>query len=465
MDLLSFLKFHEVLGTVPESQLQWFIDHAEEYTYEVDEIIFKPNDDVIELQIVLEGVIRVYRVQNGQQKDFFRMEKGSISGVLPYSRLKKASAYATAVEKSSVIGLNKSFFQEMIHENYELTEVFVHQMTSRVRSFTMRQQMDEKLISLGKLSAGLAHELNNPASAIVRSSQALKNHLKVLPGNFKKVIKIKMEDEEVDAVNNILFSRINSKGGSQISISLMEKTELEDELEDWLEEHGIDDAYELTENLIDFGFETEDLDEILEHVPENYFPPIMKWINDNLTTEKMVGEIEEASKRISHLVNSVKSFTYMDKDMDKQEIDISEGIRNTINILAHKLRKNNVTFIDEFSADLPKIKAFPGELNQVWTNLFDNAIDAMEAFGGNLKVGAKEEGGFIKVDILDNGTGIPEDVVSKIFDPFFTTKDMGKGTGLGLDMVQKIISNHNGEVKVESKPGNTKFMVCLPIKN
>ncbi|WP_020527906.1 sensor histidine kinase [Flexithrix dorotheae] len=461
MDLLAFLKSHENLGRVPENQLQWFIDHAEEHTYEMDEIIFRPDDEIVELQIVLEGVIRIYRVQNGQQRDFFRLERGSISGVLPYSRLKTTSAYSTAVEKSRVLGLHKSLFQEMIHENYELTEVFVHQMTSRVRSFTVRQQMDEKLISLGKLSAGLAHELNNPASAIVRSSQALKNHLKVLPENFKKVIKIKMGDDEVDAVNHILFSRINSKEGSQLS--LMEKTELEDELEDWLEEHGVEEAYELTENLIEFGFETEDLDEILAYVPEQYFSPIIKWINDNLTTEKMVLEIEEASRRISHLVNSVKSFTYMDKDADKQEIDITEGIRNTVNILAHKLRKNNVTFKAEFPPDLPKVKAYPGELNQVWTNLFDNAIDAMEASGGSLIVGAKVEGRFMKVQITDNGTGIPEGILSQIFDPFFTTKDMGKGTGLGLDTVQKIISNHNGEVKVESKPGNTKFLVCLPI--
>jgi len=184
-----------------------------------------------------------------------------------------------------------------------------------------------------------------------------------------------------------------------------------------------------------------------------------------LVTEKMVQDIRESSKRIAELVVSVKTFTHMDRGQDKQYADIHIGIRNTITMLGYRLKKHNINKIKDFDETLPPVKALIGEMNQVWTNLIDNAIDAMEGTpNATLTIKTERDREFVKVSIIDNGPGIPEDVRSHIFEPFFTTKEMGKGTGMGLEMVHRIVvDQHNGSVKVTSEPGRTEFIVCFPI--
>ena len=350
----------------------------------------------------------------------------------------------------------------MIQECHELTERLVHTMTNRVRDYITSQQQSEKLMALGKISAGLAHELNNPASAVVRSSMELKKNLSTVTDKFKKVMSVSLSVDQVTALDHILFSKVSQ--GMNKHISLLEKTELEDEILDWIEEKGIEDADDIVENLVDFNFREEDLDNIFEKIPtQNDLAPVLAWLNNVLNTEKLVGEIEEAAKRISNLVSSVKSYSHMDKSADKQYVDIHEGIRNTIMIFKHKFKENHVNFVENFQEDLPKVKVWVGELNQVWTNLIDNALDAMAEEGGNLEIKTFQDESFVRIYLSDTGKGIPQEIISKIFDPFFTTKDIGKGTGLGLDAVLRIIQKHNADIKVESKPGNTVFKLCFPI--
>jgi signal transduction histidine kinase len=337
-------------------------------------------------------------------------------------------------------------------------------MTSRVREFTQLQQQNEKMMALGKLSAGLAHELNNPAAAIVRSSESLKNHLQLLPRTFKDVIAIRMTDEQVDAVNNRLFERLRNFDKTGNSLSLMERASCEDDLTDWFDDHGIENALEIAENFVEFGFNEEDFDFFVEHIPEKDLQPVIQWINNNLVTEKMVTDIHDAAERIGKLVASVKNFTHMDRSPDKQLADLHSGIRNTLTMLNHKIKKANIQYHEEFDTNIPQVKILVSELNQVWTNLIDNALDAMEKTENpTLTIKSRAENGFIKVDIIDNGPGVPQDIQSKIFDPFFTTKEMGKGTGLGLDVVNRIVAQHNGKITLNSAPGKTDFEVCIPI--
>lgn len=336
-------------------------------------------------------------------------------------------------------------------------------MSSRIRNFTKFQQQNEKMMALGKLSAGLAHELNNPASAIVRSSKALQMHLKSLPDSFKKVTSIKMSPEEVDMINDLLYGKLESD--EQVTYSLLERQEVEDDLADCLEERGVEDGYEITENLIDFGFTCSDVELIYDKTGETHFAPVMKWINDNLTTDRMVREIEDASSRIASLVDSVKNFTHMDQTPDKVKVDIHLGIDNTLTMLNHKLKRQNIEVIRNYDSNIPHPKIVVSQLNQVWTNLIDNAIDAMEdSKPARLEIDTRQDNEFIKTVIRDNGSGIPEDIKSRIFDPFYTTKEIGKGTGLGLDVVKSIIDRHNGTIKVESEAGKTEFEVCIPIE-
>ncbi|HSF54989.1 MAG TPA: ATP-binding protein, partial [Algoriphagus sp.] len=345
--------------------------------------------------------------------------------------------------------------------HYELSQVLVHEMTSRVREYTGFQKQTEKMAALGKLSAGLAHELNNPASAIVRSAKELKKHLSLEPEKFKKVIKLEMSEELIDKVNDLLFEKIANNSGSK---SLLEKKSLEDDLSFLLEDLQVENALELAENLAEFGFGESEIDEIANQVRKEDIAPILNWICDKLMLEKMVNDIQESSERISNLVKSVKNYTHMDQTQELIKADIHEGILNTLNILNHKIKNSNTQIQLNFEKDLPPIPLFISEINQVWTNLLDNAIDAVaEVEDPKIIIQTRKLDKQIQVCIIDNGTGIPIEIASRIWDPFFTTKEMGKGTGLGLELVKNIAEKHHGSIKMKSQPGNTTFELSLPI--
>ncbi|RYD86588.1 MAG: HAMP domain-containing histidine kinase, partial [Sphingobacteriales bacterium] len=248
-------------------------------------------------------------------------------------------------------------------------------------------------------------------------------------------------------------------------LSMMAKADREDDLADWLMDHEIK-RMEFAENLVDFDFKPDDLDHMNACTPAPQLEIVLAWVNNYLLATKMIADIKESSQRISQLVTSVKTFTHMDRHNDKQLLDIHSGIRNTLTMLDYKFKKGNIKVAEEFDLTLPQVKAMPGELNQVWTNVIDNAIDAMEPSGsGTLTIKTQRDRQFVQVSIRDSGPGIPQEMQSQIFDPFFTTKDMGKGTGLGLDVVTRIIRQHNGSVKVNSVPGNTEFIICFPISD
>lgn len=458
--LVEQLQSFEQLKDVPAEQLQWLIDHSKHYTIPEGEYLFKSGDPIDHTHFILKGAYRILINRSNQQMDLGLGEEGDITGYLPFSRGKNSVAVGLVIRDLEALSFPKLLEKELIANNYELTAALVQAMTSRVREFTALQKQNEKMMALGKLSAGLAHELNNPAAAIVRGSSELRKHLQLQPEAFKKVINIKMTPEQIDGVNAILFNRLQSKPEP---LSLMERTACEDEILDWLEDHNIPHDEDTAENLVEFGFVEEDFEKILELVPEQDLGPVLKWISNNLTTERLVQDIQEASDRISSLIGSVKSYTHMDQASERHMADVHQGLRNTLTMLNHKIRKSNISVEFNFDDSIGDIPIVVSAMNQVWTNVIDNAIDAMENTPNPvLQICTIKDGKFAKIQIIDNGPGIPDDVLSRIWDPFFTTKEMGKGTGMGLEVVQQIVSQHNGKVTVNSQPGKTVFEFCFP---
>lgn len=460
--LLQTLKEIPELKGVPENQLQWLAENGQVQAFSDGQKMFSKGDKIDSMRILLQGEVNFFIEQAGNLRNVGTVEKGEITGKLPFSRMKGATGEGIVTGDTLIYTLHESLFPEMIRNHHELVEALVHVMTDRVRDTTRMQQQNDKMMALGKLSAGLAHELNNPSAAVVRSAHELKRHLSNIPENFKRVIKIRATDEVVEKVNDLVFSKIAQAGKKPLS--LMQKTALEDELTEWLEQNEIENAYEMTELFAEFGITPDDLEEVKSWLRPEDKAPVIGWLYQVLTTEKLVGEIEEAAKRINTLVTSVKGYTHMDQAPEKQLTDIHVGIRNTLTMLNHKLKKNNIKLIENFQADLPSANIFVSEMNQVWTNIIDNAIDAMEGRSNNtLEIKTEKSGAFINVSIIDNGPGIPKEIQDKIFDPFFTTKSIGKGTGLGLEVVRQIIGQHNGKVYVNSEPRRTEFVICFPI--
>jgi signal transduction histidine kinase len=459
----EWLQSLETLKDVPAEQLQWWIDNSRHYEIAEDAFLFKENEPITGTHVVVKGKVKVYLAQKSGIRNIGYWEAKEVTGYLPFSRGSVATVNAVALEPLQVMTFPIEKMKELIVKHFELTQALVHVMTSRVRDFTTMQQQNEKMMALGKLSAGLAHELNNPASAIVRGSISLKKHLQLQPDTFKKVISVQMDAADINRVNDKMFEVLGRK--EKPLLTMMQRNALEDDLAECLEGHEVANNQELAENFIEFGFTCDDVDEFAQLVPHQHLSPILNWINNNLVTEKMVNDIQDSSQRIEKLVCSIKNFTHMDRDHDKEYTDIHEGIKNTLTMLGYKFKKTNVKLLESYDFTLPRVKAYVGELNQVWTNLIDNALDAMESNNeSRLEISTKRNKQVVEVAITDNGPGIPDEIKNRIFDPFFTTKEIGKGTGLGLDVVSRIVKQHNGSLKVDSVPGKTTFAICFPIE-
>ena len=346
----------------------------------------------------------------------------------------------------------KDLLMELMKKNRELEQAYLQQ------EVTLRQS--EKLATLGKLSAGIAHELNNPASAAVSGAEHLKNYISELQKTQFKLGKLSLSDEQLEKVK-ALNEMFYEKSKQPNELDPLTRSDLENEMEEWLEGKGLNNCWELASTIVNTGFTKEELNNLTRIFTNEQFPVVVSSVGNNFITDSLTEEIKQSADRITQIVQALKSYTYLDQ-APVQSVDIHEGLNSTLVMLRSRLKKG-ISVKREYSENLPRIQAYGSELNQVWTNILDNAVDAMNE-NGRITIKTYKENQHLVVEIKDSGPGIPEDIQSKIFDPFFTTKPVGKGTGLGLNISHNIIvQKHKGEIKVKSKPGETCFQIKLPI--
>ena len=357
----------------------------------------------------------------------------------------------------------------MLHRAPTLGPVLVSMMTDRVRETTRLAQQREKMMALGKLSAGLAHELNNPATAVRRDADALDEQLARLPELTRMLLVHGIDAEALARAGAWLaaWAKGTTSAASEATRGgtpgALERSRLEQEIGVWLDERGVSESWMLVEPLVGAGLSPDHLCQLTDGVAAEALSDFVTWFTAIIGAQNLARDIRAASGRITELVGSVKVYSHMDRAGDRERTDLREGIDSTLVMLGHKLKRKNITLERDYAPDLPPVSAFAGELNQVWTNLADNAIDAMSDHGV-LRVETARDGGTAVVRVVDNGVGIPAEIQSRIFEAFFTTKPIGEGTGLGLDIVQRIVAQqHGGKVDVESAPGRTVFTVRLPI--
>ncbi|HRI20455.1 MAG TPA: ATP-binding protein [Panacibacter sp.] len=460
------LKKITALSELPGEHLQWIFDRTEYHEFEDGTVVMKTGEPQEHMALIIEGVISFYMNKNGTLVHYYDFANddasgGGATGLLPYSRMKTSPGTSFAKGKMRCFRLHKDYFTELERLNPDLIQRLIGYMTERAKSFATTQLQQEKVSALGQLAAGIAHELNNPASAITRISFELTTRLKE---NYELTEKLLQNNISAQHIHNIrtMVEQKEKENANKKKPSLLQRMQEEDEINDWLEEHGLHDKNLAGETFADAGFTGEDMESMRGDSDKNAFVQVLFWVENLLSSQKVIKDLEEASSRISTLVGAIKSQVHMDRTNDLQPTDIHNDIENTLTLLGYKLREKNITVKKIFCENLPEVTAYIGELNQVWMNLIDNAVFALQK-DGEIVIETSHNDKSLNVKIIDNGAGIPPEIISRIFDPFFTTKKVGEGTGIGLDLVKRVINHHNGEVKVNSKPGRTEFVICIPI--
>jgi signal transduction histidine kinase len=457
-ELLDRLTAHRILATIPQEQVAWVAGHGTLRHLDTGEVLTAKGATVEGLHIVVDGHFSIYVDRGAGRRKIMEWRGGDVTGLMPYSRLVSPPGDVAAEEPSDVVTVNRADLPQMIHDCPELTAALVHVMLDRARHFTSSFLHDEKLVSLGKLAAGLAHELNNPASAIARSASSLASSLAEADSASRKLGAAGLRPEDVTVIERVRDMCLTVD--AQSILSPLEQEARERVLSRWLSERHV--APDRAEGLAEMGITPEMLDQLARSLPPQALDASLAWIAANATTRRMSSEIQQAASRISHLVDAVKGFTQMDRESVSEPVDISQGLTNTLVVLRGKAKDKAVSLNLDIAKDLPLINGFAGELNQVWSNLISNALDAVSE-NGHVGVTAKRgDAAGVVVSVIDDGPGIPPAIRDRIFDPFFTTKPVGEGSGLGLDIVRRLVQHHNGQIEVESNPGRTEFRVTLP---
>src|ERR1700737_1512027 len=441
---------------LPDDQLAWFLSQSQEMHLKAGETYVRQGDPADAMFVILEGQFQ-WRGEFGGETIVLPGKPGDVTGVLPFSRMKQFTVTGRAMTDGRVLKFPTSLFSELVQKMPELTTRLVGLMSDRIREATRIEQQRDRLASLGKLSAGLAHELNNPASAAKRATSQLRDILK------------KIRDASLE------LGRRDPTGGQKSEIERLEASftqqdvvppdalttsDLEDQIDSLLRSHGQNDLWQLAAALARRNVKPEVLESLFANLAGETARAALVRIAASAEVASLLHEIESSTSRISDLVGAIKEYTYMDQ-APVQNVDIVKSLETTLTILNHKLKQGVVVERDYQRVPF-LVNSFGSELNQVWTNIIDNAIDAMQG-KGELRVRTYREDSCVVVEIGDNGPGISAEVKPHIFEPFFTTKGVGEGTGLGLDTAQRVVRKHRGSIQVSSKPGDTRFQVWLPL--
>jgi len=441
---------------LPDDQLDWFISQTEEIRLKPGDVYLQLGDLASSMVVILEGELQARGDINGETF-VIPFAAGSVTGVLPFSRMKKSVVTGRALTESRILKFPSSRFPELIQKMPELTRRLVGVMADRIREVTRVEQQRDRLAGLGKLSAGLAHELNNPASAAKRATSLLRDAFKRIKDAVQELGKHQLTAAQKSEIERLEASFLQP---AQDPLDTLAISDLEDQIDSLLRSHGQSDLWQLASDLAHRGVKPEVLESLFATLDADVARAALVRIAASVEIANLLNEIESSTSRISDLVRAVKEYTYMDQT-PAQSVDVVKGLENTLTILHHKL-KRGVTVRREYEKVPLLVNSFGSELNQVWTNIIDNAIDAMGG-KGELRVRTYRDDTCVVVEIADNGPGISPEVKAHIFEPFFTTKGVGEGTGLGLDTVQRIVKKHRGTIQVNSKPGDTRFQVFLPL--
>ncbi|HYW40127.1 MAG TPA: ATP-binding protein [Terriglobales bacterium] len=441
---------------LPDDQIAWFLSQSQELHVKAGDIYARQGDPAGTMTVILDGQIEA-RGELGGETVVISMKPGDVTGVLPFSRMKQFPVTGRAVTDSRLLRFPAALFPDLVQKMPELVERLVALMADRIRETTRMEQQRDRLASLGKLSAGLAHELNNPASAAQRATSQLREILKKIRDASHELGRRDLTPTQKSEIEKLEASLTRLDGPPPDALTV---SDLEDRIDSMLRSHGQNDLWQLSAGLARRNVKPEALEPLFDSLDADAARAALVRIASSVEVADLLNAIENSTSRISDLVKAIKDYTYMDQAR-VQNVDIAKSLETTLIILNHKLKRGVIVRRD-YHADPLLVNSFGSELNQVWTNIIDNAIDAMGG-NGELRVRTYRDNGCAVVEIGDNGPGMSPEIKSHIFEPFFTTKGVGEGTGLGLDTVQRIVKKHRGNIQVTSKPGDTRFQVWLPL--
>ncbi|BDC47813.1 sensor histidine kinase [Bryobacterales bacterium F-183] len=442
--------------------IAWLAERFQIHCFETGDIIAEMNSAADELWLVLDGEVH-FRVPEDPYAALFIRTKGQATGKLPFSRIKNVLARGTAVQPTRLAAMPDSELRELVYRAPLFAERLVQEMIDRTRDFARLGERSSKLQALGKMAAGLAHEINNPASAAVRSAALLREAL-----DIRRTIGIELRSQPLDPQTGRDITDLADRIAGcdpPPEMDALDRADLESDFGDWLDQYGSTSEY--AGDLIDAGITMDDLKPLAGKLDRENFARVLRILAADRQIHCLTSEIEDGLRRISELVKAMKSYSYMDRGA-LTEVEIEPGIEVTLRLFQHKLKDAKIQLEKHFAGNLPKIPGNGSELNQVWTNLIDNAISALKEHPTpgkpqRIEVRTSLEPGYVLVEVADNGPGIPAELQGRIFEPFFTTKKVGEGTGLGLDIVRRILQNHKAQIRLESAPGRTVFQVRIPL--
>ena len=457
--MYEFLKRVPLFASMPDHDLERLCEMVTEIRLKPGDQLFAEGSPGDMAYIIEDGEIEILKASGGKNVLLAVRKSGDVIGEMSLLEFAPRFASGKARIDSKLLAISHDQLDDLLNTSPSAARSLLFTITSRLRSTELMLRQSEKMAQLGTLTAGIAHELNNPAAAAQRGTSQLNVEIEHLLETQIALSKLSLSKESWDQLDDL--TRIIRESALQhIDMDALERSDREFEVEDWLNSHNIPDAWEFAPTIVDLGFSDDQLEEIASGFSADHLGKVIAWMGASFNSFTLLEEINQGSERISEIVKSLKSYVYLDQ-APVQAVDIHEGLNNTLVMLRHKL-KEGIEVKRHYAEGIPQIQAYGSELNQVWTNIIDNAIDAMNG-KGVINISTRQNGDWVIVDLEDNGPGIPEDIQEEIFSPFFTTKAVGKGTGLGLNISYKIIEKHSGDVKVFSKPGKTRFQVSLPI--